>query len=84
MDLATGRIIAGGTEVAADDPILERFGAHFTPPAKPAPSATVVETATAAPGELRALTPPVKRGPGRPRKVTPETQAVEKEGDGDA
>lgn len=76
------RIIAGGQEVDGDDPILETHGAHFADPVRR--GATVFEAATAAPGELRNLTPAVKRGPGRPRKEAPKVEPVkvaEKTGD---
>jgi hypothetical protein len=68
------KMYGGGTEVSADDSILQTHGLFFAliPGSATADEVAVEavgsETATAAPGELRSLTTPEKRRPGRPRK----------------
>jgi hypothetical protein len=66
-----------GEPWAADADVVKQYPQHFTSePGKALRGARPVETATAAPGETRDVTPPaddesqVKRGPGRPRKTS--------------
>lgn len=76
------KMYGGGAEVSADDPILQTHGMFFAliPGVSPADETAAVpvitETADATPGDLRSLTTPGKRGPGRPRKnLKPEVAA---------
>lgn len=64
--LYDGRVYPGGHEVDEDDAILDTHRAHFAKVEHR--GAPTFEAATAAPGELRTLTAPTRRGPGRPRK----------------
>jgi hypothetical protein len=73
------RVVGGGEEVLDDDPILKTHRAHFVLAAdrlveRAAPQ---FEQATAAPNELRTVTPPARRGPGRPPKVKQDTKSEE-------
>jgi hypothetical protein len=56
------RIYPGGCEVADDDPILSSHREHFAK-VDPVPSFVATETASATPGEKRAVEPEPKKAP---------------------
>lgn len=70
------RLVAGGVEVDAEDPILRTHREHFVAVDGPAPEppAARTEVATAAPDEMRTLSAP-KRAPGRGRKAAPAEES---------
>ncbi|WP_280371156.1 hypothetical protein [Nocardia wallacei] len=72
------RIVAGGVEVADDDPILASHAAHFVEVGQPAPAMRPsVEATTAAPGERRSLSTSGK--PTAARKAPAKKPGAKKE-----
>lgn len=65
------RIYPGGVQIEDDDPILASHSGHFAK-VQTAPSFVAAETASAAPGEVRAVTEPERPRRGRPRKTDQE------------